>query len=174
MAVTDDPRVGRADAADVAARAVARRLEAIRRQPRLGLSDRRPRLQVQPDRHCRRHRHSSARPGRRDAAASGPRLPGSSASNWPTWTRSSCPPDPPDRIHSWHLFPIRLRLDRLSIDRNAFIVGLRERGVGCSVHWRPLHLHPYYEETFAWRPDHLPVASAAVAAARSACRCFRA
>ncbi len=70
------------------------------------------------------------------------------------------PPDPPDRIHSWHLFPIRLRLERLSIDRNTFIDRLRERGVGCSVHWRPLHLHPYYEETFAWQPRHLPIASA--------------
>ena len=69
------------------------------------------------------------------------------------------PPDPPDRVHSWHLFPIRLRLDRLAIDRNAFMVQLRERGVGCSVHWRPLHLHPYYEETFHWRPEHLPEAS---------------
>jgi perosamine synthetase len=69
------------------------------------------------------------------------------------------PPDPPDRIHSWHLFPIRLRLDRLDIDRNTFIVQLREQGVGCSVHWRPLHLHPYYEETFHWRPEHLPEAS---------------
>jgi perosamine synthetase len=69
------------------------------------------------------------------------------------------PPDPADRVHAWHLFPIRLRLDRLGIDRNTFIVGLRERGVGCSVHWRPLHLHPYYEETFGWRPEHLPVAS---------------
>jgi dTDP-4-amino-4,6-dideoxygalactose transaminase len=70
------------------------------------------------------------------------------------------PPDPVDRIHSWHLFPIRLRLDRLTIDRNAFIEKLREQGVGCSVHWRPLHLHPYYEETFHWRPEHLPKASA--------------
>ncbi len=69
------------------------------------------------------------------------------------------PPDPPDRIHAWHLFPIRLRLDRLSIDRNHFIEEIRRRGVGCSVHWRPLHLHPYYEETFGWRPEHLPVAS---------------
>jgi dTDP-4-amino-4,6-dideoxygalactose transaminase len=69
------------------------------------------------------------------------------------------PPDPADRIHSWHLFPLRLRLDRLSIDRNEFIVQLRERGVGCSVHWRPLHLHPYYEETFGWQPEHLPEAS---------------
>lgn len=70
------------------------------------------------------------------------------------------PPDPPDRIHAWHLFPIRLRLEKLSIDRNEFIVRLRERGVGCSVHWRPLHLHPYYEATFQWRPEHLPTASA--------------
>ena len=61
------------------------------------------------------------------------------------------PPEPPDRIHSWHLFPIRLKLDRLAIDRNAFIEEIRRRGVGCSVHWRPLHLHPYYEETFGWR-----------------------
>jgi dTDP-4-amino-4,6-dideoxygalactose transaminase len=70
------------------------------------------------------------------------------------------PPDPADRMHSWHLFPIRLRLEKLSIDRNEFIVQLRERGVGCSVHWRPLHLHPYYEQTFHWQPKHLPVASA--------------
>lgn len=69
------------------------------------------------------------------------------------------PPDPEDRIHSWHLFPIRLRLDKLAIDRNRFIEELRDAGVGCSVHWRPLHLHPYYEETFGWRPDHLPTAS---------------
>ncbi|NLF08425.1 MAG: DegT/DnrJ/EryC1/StrS family aminotransferase [Pirellulaceae bacterium] len=69
------------------------------------------------------------------------------------------PPDPADRIHAWHLFPIRLCLDRLAIDRNAFIERLREHGVGCSVHWRPLHLHPYYEDTFGWRPEHLPTAS---------------
>ncbi|MGN6134817.1 MAG: DegT/DnrJ/EryC1/StrS family aminotransferase [Aureliella sp.] len=65
-----------------------------------------------------------------------------------------------DRLHAWHLYPIRLRLDRLSIDRNRFIDLLREQGVGCSVHWRPLHLHPYYESTFGWREEQLPVASA--------------
>jgi perosamine synthetase len=69
------------------------------------------------------------------------------------------PPDPTDRIHSWHLFPLKLRLERLSVDRNAFIVALKEAGIGCSVHWRPLHLHPYYEETFGWRPEALPVAT---------------
>lgn len=71
------------------------------------------------------------------------------------------PPEPNDRLHAWHLFPLRLRLDRLAIDRNAFIDRLRAGGIGCSVHWRPLHLHPYYQETFDWKPEHLPVASAA-------------
>ncbi len=70
------------------------------------------------------------------------------------------PAESADRIHSWHLYPIRLRLDRLSIDRNTFIQALVAAGVGCSVHWRPLHLHPYYEETFGWRPSDLPVATA--------------
>ncbi len=65
----------------------------------------------------------------------------------------------PDRIHSWHLFPIRLRLDRLSVDRNAFFDELKSLGVGCSVHWRPLHLHPYYQETFGWRAEDLPQAT---------------
>jgi len=69
------------------------------------------------------------------------------------------PADDPNRIHSWHLYPIRLRLDRLAIDRNAFIDKLKEAGVGCSVHWRPLHLHPYYQSTFGWREEDFPVAT---------------
>jgi perosamine synthetase len=66
---------------------------------------------------------------------------------------------PENRLLSWHLFPLRLRLDRLQIDRNAFITELRAAGVGCSVHWRPLHLHPYYSERFGWQPDDFPVAT---------------
>lgn len=67
---------------------------------------------------------------------------------------------PDDRIHSWHLFPIRLHLGRLAIDRDAFLEGMRAQGIGFSVHWRPLHLHPYYQERFGWRADDLPRASA--------------
>jgi perosamine synthetase len=66
----------------------------------------------------------------------------------------------PDRVQSWHLFPIRICTDRLTIDRNAFMDDLRDAGVRCSVHSRPLHLHPYYEDTFGWRPEDLPVATA--------------
>src|SRR5262249_22578488 len=69
------------------------------------------------------------------------------------------PPENADRIHSWHLFPIRLRLERLSIDRNKFMEELAHAGVASSVHWRPLHLHPYYQESFGWRPESCPVAT---------------
>jgi perosamine synthetase len=70
------------------------------------------------------------------------------------------PPDGSNRVHAWHLFPIRLRLERLRADRNQILEELKQQGVGCSVHWRPLHLHPYYQEQFGWRPEHLPAATA--------------
>jgi perosamine synthetase len=64
----------------------------------------------------------------------------------------------PNRIHSWHLYVIRLKLDRLKIDRARFIAELTQRGVGTSVHWLPLHMHPYYRETYGYAPEDLPVA----------------
>jgi perosamine synthetase len=62
----------------------------------------------------------------------------------------------PDRIHSWHLFVIRLRLDRLTINRSDFITKMAEAGIGTSVHYTPLHLHPYYREHFGYQPSDLP------------------
>ena len=67
---------------------------------------------------------------------------------------------PENRLHSWHLYPIKLRLDKLSISRNEFIDQLRSEKVGYSVHWRPLHLHTYYQENFGWTANDLPVATA--------------
>ncbi len=71
-----------------------------------------------------------------------------------------CPPDPDDRVHSWHLFPIRLRLETLTRSRDEIVQDLRSRGVGFSVHWRPLHLHPYWSENQGWQADELPQATA--------------
>lgn len=66
---------------------------------------------------------------------------------------------PANRLLAWHLFPIRLRLEKLTIDRNTFFSELRAAGVGCSVHWRPLHLHPYYRDGMGWPADLLPTAT---------------
>jgi perosamine synthetase len=65
----------------------------------------------------------------------------------------------PGRIHSWHLYDLRLRLNKLQIDRARFITELQERGIGTSVHWMPLHMHPYYRDTYGYRPQDLPVAA---------------
>lgn len=70
------------------------------------------------------------------------------------------PVEQPNRIHSWHLYVIRLKLNRLRIDRGQFISDLKRRGIGTSVHWMPLHLHPYYREKYGYRPQDLPVATA--------------
>jgi dTDP-4-amino-4,6-dideoxygalactose transaminase len=51
--------------------------------------------------------------------------------------------------HAWHLFIIRLKLERLAIDRDAFTLELCRRGIGCSVHFIPVPLHPYYRSRFA-------------------------
>jgi perosamine synthetase len=69
------------------------------------------------------------------------------------------PPVNVNCLHSWHLFPIKLQLNLLSIDRDAFIEQLKQAGIGCSVHWRPLHLHPYYEQGFGWKAEDCPVAT---------------
>jgi perosamine synthetase len=69
------------------------------------------------------------------------------------------PPQCSNRIQAWHLFPIRLRLDKLNLTRNLFVEKLKSKGVGFSVHWRPLHLHPYYQQVLHWRSEHCPVAT---------------
>ena len=54
------------------------------------------------------------------------------------------PPTRPGDRHCWHLYALRLHLDRLSIDRAQFIDEMRRKGIGCSVHFIPIPLHPYY------------------------------
>lgn len=68
------------------------------------------------------------------------------------------PHEPPNVLHAWHLFIIRLRLEKLKITRNEFIHRLRQRGVHTSVHFIPLHLHPYYQRTYGTRRGDFPVA----------------
>lgn len=65
----------------------------------------------------------------------------------------------PSVEHSWHLYPLRLRVDMLSIDRGGFIEELRARNIGASVHFIPLHLHPYYRDTYGLAPEDFPVAN---------------
>lgn len=66
----------------------------------------------------------------------------------------------PDIQHAWHLYIIQLDLEQLRINRKEFIELLRQENIGTSVHFIPLHLHPYYRHTFQYLPQDFPHASA--------------
>ncbi|MDR0389159.1 MAG: DegT/DnrJ/EryC1/StrS family aminotransferase [Spirochaetaceae bacterium] len=57
-----------------------------------------------------------------------------------------------------HLYPLRLQLDKISINRDTFIERLKEKGIGASVHYVPLHLMPYYAKRQGLAPDDFPEA----------------
>ncbi len=59
--------------------------------------------------------------------------------------------------HAWHLFPVRIKTEA-GIDRARFIERMSELGIGCSVHFIPLHLHPYWRDTYNLLPGMFPVA----------------
>ena len=66
----------------------------------------------------------------------------------------------PEVEHAWHLYVLRLRPEALRIDRDRFITALAERNIGTSVHFIPIHLHPYYRDRYGYAPDAFPVAHA--------------
>ena len=61
--------------------------------------------------------------------------------------------------HAWHLYPLRLNLEALSITRDQFIEQMTTRRVGCSLHFIPLHLFTYFKERYGYRPEDFPVAT---------------
>ncbi|MGC2185456.1 MAG: DegT/DnrJ/EryC1/StrS aminotransferase family protein, partial [Terriglobales bacterium] len=60
--------------------------------------------------------------------------------------------------HAWHLYVLRLNTDQLRISRGDFIEELRARNIGSSVHFIPIHLHPYYRDKYQFSPNDFPVA----------------
>ena len=58
-------------------------------------------------------------------------------------------------IHAWHLYVLRLKPE-VTISRDRFIELMAEKGIGCSVHFIPLHLHPYWRDTYNLKPQDFP------------------
>jgi len=68
------------------------------------------------------------------------------------------PTERSDVQHAWHLYVLRLNLDRVPITRDQFINSMRDKNIGCSVHFIPIHLHHYYREKYQYMPQDFPVA----------------
>ncbi|WP_346848624.1 MULTISPECIES: DegT/DnrJ/EryC1/StrS aminotransferase family protein [unclassified Clostridium] len=68
------------------------------------------------------------------------------------------PPEAEYTTHSWHLYVVRLDLDKLTIDRDKFIELMAEANIGTSVHFIPVHLMSYYRENYGYKEGDFPVA----------------
>jgi perosamine synthetase len=72
------------------------------------------------------------------------------------------PPQVRDEVNpAWHLYPIRLELSRLAASRDRVFEALRAENIGLSVHYIPVHRHPYYRERFGYKGGEYPIAERA-------------
>jgi perosamine synthetase len=62
---------------------------------------------------------------------------------------------------AWHLYPIRLNLEMLTVGRAEIFTALRAENIGVNVHYIPVHLHPYYRDRFDHKEGEYPVSEAA-------------
>jgi dTDP-4-amino-4,6-dideoxygalactose transaminase len=60
--------------------------------------------------------------------------------------------------HAWHLYAPLVDLDRLTIDRDRFMAELKERNIGCGLHYSAAHEFSYYRQRFGWQPMDFPEA----------------
>jgi dTDP-4-amino-4,6-dideoxygalactose transaminase len=64
-------------------------------------------------------------------------------------------PAEPDTVHARHLYTVRLT-DGARVSRDQFLTAMHRRGIGTGVHYRALHVHPYYRERWGFRPEQFP------------------
>jgi dTDP-4-amino-4,6-dideoxygalactose transaminase len=66
--------------------------------------------------------------------------------------------DVPDGKPAYHLLVVLLRIEELTADRDTIVAALKAEGIGTGIHFRALHLHPFYREAFGFAPGSCPVA----------------
>ena len=66
------------------------------------------------------------------------------------------PVERPWASHAYHLYPIIVRTEMLAADRDTIMNAIQAENVGIGVHFRAVHLHPYYADTFGFRRGMFP------------------
>jgi len=77
-------------------------------------------------------------------------------SDWAQWTLPQQPSF--EHVHSWHLFTPLINEDVTGMDRDEFMQAMKERNIGTGLHYRAVHLYPYYRDTFGFAPGDFPLA----------------
>jgi dTDP-4-amino-4,6-dideoxygalactose transaminase len=70
------------------------------------------------------------------------------------------PSERADVVHAYHLYPILVRTERLGADRDTIMNAIQAENIGIGIHFRAVHLHPFYADTFGFRRGMFPVAEA--------------
>lgn len=66
------------------------------------------------------------------------------------------PAERPGVKHAFHLYPIVVRTEALSVDRDEVMNAIQKENIGVGVHFRAVHLHPYYAHTYGFRRGMFP------------------
>jgi len=61
-------------------------------------------------------------------------------------------------VHAWHLYVIRIKSELWQISRNELIEKINEKGIGTSVHYKPVHVHSYYVKKYSYKTNDFPIA----------------
>jgi dTDP-4-amino-4,6-dideoxygalactose transaminase len=65
-------------------------------------------------------------------------------------------PPEPDTVHAHNLYTLMIDEERCGIDRDTFLQKMHQLNIGTGVHYLGVHLHPYYRETFGYKPEDFP------------------
>lgn len=76
--------------------------------------------------------------------------------DWPQWTLTTATAYP--HLHAWHLYTPLINPDAAKMDRDAFMLGMKDRNIGTGLHYRAVHLYPYYREHFGFKHGDFPIA----------------
>src|SRR5208283_2629138 len=78
--------------------------------------------------------------------------------DWPQWTLTT--PPAYSHLHAWHLYTPLINPQIAGMDRDAFMQGMKDRNIGTGLHYRAVHLFPYYREQFGFKRGDFPRAEA--------------
>jgi len=73
---------------------------------------------------------------------------------WPQWTRPGTPEFA--HCHAWHLYTPLINPAAAGMDRDDFMQGMKQRNIGTGLHYRAVHLYPYYREHYGFKPGDFP------------------
>lgn len=76
--------------------------------------------------------------------------------DWPEWTLPQLPPY--EHLHAWHIYTPLINEDKAGMNRDEFMQAMKERNIGTGLHYRAVHLYPFYREQYGFQVGDFPIA----------------